>query len=311
VTQTDRRSSKLVLLVNTQLSLVSCVKRSPCRSTMLSQERVAFIKAIFTLQLSPTLLGELRMALTRRKEKTAVAAGSRSTRSLVGARASQRTSSQLGGKRKANELGSSGGSFESANCRPAPGDGSAPLPASASATGGQAANCSMQLGPLEGGASYAALLAGPVAPLQQSGPLKPTVKGSDQSETAVSPETANRRMSDDMSGPLSGKPDGTRPHAKVANTCLPAGQRPNKKPIFISGFGDVRSFLAWLRASCPGGLTAQLKGENLMVVPSKADVPLSALCGPSTGGGCELSNLHVPGGPLCATSCEEPGQGHA
>jgi hypothetical protein len=205
---------------------------------MLRQEEVAFIKAISTLQLSLALLGELRMALTRRKKKPAVAAGSRSTASLVGARASQRSSSQLAGKRKANELGSSGGSFEPANRRPAPGDGSAPLPASASVTGEQAANCSRQLGPPEGGATYAAVLAGPIAPLQPSGSLN------------------NRRMSD-MSGPLSGKPDGTNPHAQVANTCLPAGQRPNKTPIFISGVGDVHSFLAWLRATCPGGLTAQ------------------------------------------------------
>jgi hypothetical protein len=129
------------------------VKRSPCRSTMLRQEEVDFIKAISTLQLSPALLGELRMALTRRKTKPAVAAGSRSTASLIGARASQRTCSQLAGKRKANELGSSGGSFELANRRPAPGDGSTPLPASASATGEQDANFSRQLGPPEGGAT--------------------------------------------------------------------------------------------------------------------------------------------------------------
>ena len=42
-------------------------------------------------------------------------------------------------------------------------------------------------------------------------------------------------------------------------------------PIFISGVSDTRSFLAWLRTSCPGGLMAQLKGENLMFVPSTAD----------------------------------------
>jgi hypothetical protein len=79
-------------------------------------------------------------------------------------------------------------------------------------------------------------------------------------------------MSDDMSGPLSDKPDGTTPqHAQVNNTCLPAGQRTNKTPIFISGATDTRTFLSWLRASCPGGLTAQLKGEKLMVVPSTAD----------------------------------------
>jgi hypothetical protein len=81
-------------------------------------------------------------------------------------------------------------------------------------------------------------------------------------EPAVSYETANRRMSSDMSGPLSDKPDGTTLNAQVANTCLPVGERPNKKPIFISGFRDTRAFLVWLRASCPGSLTAQLRARS-------------------------------------------------
>jgi hypothetical protein len=65
----------------------------------------------------------------------------------------------------------------------------------------------------------------------------------------------------DMSGPLCGKPDGTTPNAQVATTRVaPIGERPSKTPIFISGIGsDTRSFLAWLRATCPGGLMAQLK----------------------------------------------------
>jgi len=74
-----------------------------------------------------------------------------------------------------------------------------------------------------------------------------------------------------MSGPLSGMSDGNTSNAQVANACLPAGKCPNKTPIFISDVSDTRSFLAWLRASCPGGLMDQLKGEKLMVVPSTAD----------------------------------------
>jgi len=66
-------------------------------------------------------------------------------------------------------------------------------------------------------------------------------------------------MSNDMSGLLSGKPDGTTPNAQVVNICLSAGERPNKTPIFISGARDNRAFLTCLRGSCPGGLTAQLK----------------------------------------------------
>jgi len=135
--------------------------------------------------------------------------------------------------------------------------------ASASAvTGEQAASCSRQLGPPEGGLLYAAVLAESVVPFQASGLLKPTAMDSDPSEPAVSSETVNRRMSSDMSGPLSDMPDGTTFNIQVANTCIPAGERPNKTPIFISGFRDTRTFLAWLRATCPGVLAAQLKLRN-------------------------------------------------
>jgi hypothetical protein len=82
--------------------------------------------------------------------------------------------------------------------------------------------------------TYAAVLAGPVAPFQPSGSLKPTAMGSDQSKPAVSSETDNSSMSSEMSGPLSDKPDGTTQHAQVANTCLPAGHHPNNTPIFIT-----------------------------------------------------------------------------
>jgi hypothetical protein len=239
---------------------------------MLRQEELAFVKALSTFQVSPAILKELRMALSRRKKRPAVPAGSRSTARWRGAGAPQRSTGQIAGKRKANELASLGDSSESATRRPAPSEGSAPLPASAPAvTGEQAASCSRQLGPPEGAATYAAVLAGPVAPFLPSGSLKPTAMDSDLSESAVSTETVNRRMSSDMSGPLSDMPDGTTNHAQVANTCLPAGQRPNKTPIFISGVRDTRAFLAWLRAACPGGLAAQLKAEKLMVVPSTAD----------------------------------------
>jgi hypothetical protein len=225
------------------------------------------VKANYTKQVSPAILKEVRMALSRRK-KPEVPAGSRSTAPGRGGGAPLRPSRQLVGKRKTNELASSGGSPEPANRHPAPSEGSAPLPASTSAvTGEQAASSSRQLGPPEGGATYAAVLAGPVTPFQPSGSLKPTAMDSEMSESAVSPETVNRRMSSYMSGPLSDMPDGTTIRVQVANTCLPAGELPNKTPIFISGVRDTRAFLAWLRVSCPGGLAAQLKAEKLMVVP--------------------------------------------
>ena len=97
--------------------------------------------------------------------------------------------------------------------------------------------------PEEGGETYAAVLAGSVASLQPSGSLKATAMDSDPSESAVSSETVNRRMSNDISGPLGDKPDGTTTNAQVTNTCLSAGERPNTTPIFISGARDTRAFL--------------------------------------------------------------------
>ena len=47
--------------------------------------------------------------------------------------------------------------------------------------------------------------------------------------------------------PLSGMPVGTTVDAHVANPCLPAGERPNKTPIFITDIVDTIAFLAWLR----------------------------------------------------------------
>ena len=78
------------------------------------------------MQLSPAILKELRMAMSRRKKKPVVPAGICSTTSASGVGAPQRL---LAGKRKANELASSGDSFDLAIKRPAPDAGSAPLPA--------------------------------------------------------------------------------------------------------------------------------------------------------------------------------------
>ena len=151
---------------------VRCVRRSSCRSVKLRQDELAVFKAIPTLQLSPAILKELRMALSRRNKNSAVSAGSRSTAPGGVAGAPQRPSGQLPGKRK-NKLGSLGDSSEPANRRPAPSEGSTPLPSSASAVTGEiATSCSRQLGPPESGATYAAVLAGPVVPFQPSGSFK-------------------------------------------------------------------------------------------------------------------------------------------
>ena len=91
-------------------------------------------------------------------------------------------------------------------------------------------------------------------------------------------------------------PDGTTIKAQVANTFLPAEERANKTPILISCVRDTRAFLACLRATCPGGLAAQLKAENLMVVPSPPTVfePWSANCGPLMGEGVSFHTFTLP-----------------
>ena len=128
---------------------------------MLRHEESAFVNAIPTLQVTPALLRELRMALSSRKKKTVVSAGSRRRTPGRGPKSSQRHPSRLAGKRKANELASSGDSMEPSIRRPAPDTESAPLPAKSSATGEQAADGSRQLSPPGVGVTYAAVLAGP------------------------------------------------------------------------------------------------------------------------------------------------------
>jgi hypothetical protein len=209
---------------------------------MLRQEELAFIKALSTFQVSPAVLKELRMALSRRKEKPLVPAGIRSTMPAGGTRVPQRSSSQLAGKRKANELASSGDSSEPANRRPAHTAGSAPLPATSSVTGEQAATCSRQLVSPKGGVTYAASLAGPVTPILPSG-----------SESAASSETVNRCMSSDMSGPLSDKPDGATTHAQMNNACLAAGERPITPPFLLQEL--VTPVPSWPGCGRPDGPT--------------------------------------------------------
>jgi hypothetical protein len=88
------------------------------------------------------------------------------------------------------------------------------------------------------GVTYAAASSASISPSQPSGKFKPSALGSDSSESSVSTETSESRMSQDMSRPLSGTPDGTTNNAHVAKACVPARQRLNKAPISISGDGN-------------------------------------------------------------------------
>jgi hypothetical protein len=243
-------------------------------SIMLRQNELAFLKALSSAQMSPALFRELRTMLAAakmKKKRPTVPAGIKGTTSECGLAPSER-SSGFTGKRKANEMVSYGDSSDPAIRRPAPGAGSAPRPVSpVKVTCEKPASGGRQLGSPEGATSYAAVVAAPVAPHPPSGPRTPTAKGLDLSEPAGSSEPATRRMSDDISGPMSGMPTGTTSATHVATTCVPAGERPNKTPIFITVVADTREFLACLRASGSCALTAQLKAEKLMVVPSAAD----------------------------------------
>jgi hypothetical protein len=111
-------------------------------------------------------------------------------------------------------------------------------------TGEQAAHSSRQHGPTKGGLEYAAVVACHADSQQPSGTYKPQVKGSGLPEPAASSETAHRRLSTDMSGRLSGMLTGTTSCAHVVNICEPAGERPNKTTIFITGVNDTCDFLA-------------------------------------------------------------------
>lgn len=119
-----------------------------------------------------------------------------------------------------------------------------PLSVTSAGTGELAAIGSRQLRLPEGGVVYSAVLARSVLPFQPSGFLIPTAMGSDPSVHVVLSESDNRRISSNMFGPLSDKPDGTTTNSQANSTCLPAGELPNKTPIFIKRMSDARTFLA-------------------------------------------------------------------
>ena len=124
-----------------------------------------------------------------------------------------------------------------------------------------------------GWASIAAVVSGRKGPQQSSGPHKPHSKGSDHFEPTALSEATTRLMSlADISGPLCGMPDGTTRNEKVVTNCIAtAEERQNKTPIYVSGVTDTRGFQTWIRASCHKGLSAQIKGERLMLVQRLAD----------------------------------------
>jgi hypothetical protein len=78
------------------------VLQKSCRSNMLRQEELTFIKALFKLEFLPALHKNLRMALSSRTMKTAASARSRSTAPGAGPKAFKHPLVQNAGKRQAN-----------------------------------------------------------------------------------------------------------------------------------------------------------------------------------------------------------------
>jgi hypothetical protein len=80
--------------------------------------------------------------------------------------------------------------------------------------------------PGRNGPAYASVLAGYANPQQSGGPPKPSAKGSNTSQPAVSSGAASRRMSTDMFGTLDGMPAGTT----LINTVGPPASDPTRRP---------------------------------------------------------------------------------
>jgi hypothetical protein len=202
---------------------------------MLSAKDLALVKALVAKKMSPALLKELRRPVNeeRRKRRPTVPVGRRSPEGS----ASHRSQHLLAGGRGPAELTVSGDSSEPAAKRPSPDLGSVqPLELSSRATGEQAAISGRQLVSPRGRGDIRGRSGRNCLPQQPSGPLKPIAKATDPSEPAVSHETAVRRMSLDMSVPMSGMPVGTTTHAQVAKgSAPPQGNAPTRPPFLFQG----------------------------------------------------------------------------
>jgi len=242
---------------------------------MLRQEELAFIKALSNVEVFPLFLRELKKAVAAGKKKALAAhkanasAGERP--SGVGEACTSRDPLLLSApKRKAEELSGSDCPSEPASRRPAPEHPLDNGPSAQGTTGEKDAQSSRQLGPSEGRLAYASG-GWDCQPAPAKWDAQVQAKVSVSTETAASSEAAPRRMSlGDMSGPLCGMPQGTTSSDQVDNAAAPATKRQNRTPIYVTGVTDTRSFLSWLRALCPSGLFAQIKGERLMLVPATA-----------------------------------------
>jgi len=188
-------------------------------------------------------------------------------------------------KRKANELSSSDGLSEPTSHCPVQGNLFGEGPTAQSSTGELDAERSRQLRPIEGGLAYAVVVAGRTGPQQPSGLHKPPAKVSDHYELTASSEAATRHVlrRHVRALPLCVMPVGTTSSAEVATNCFaPAVKQQNKTSIYVSRVRDTRGYLTWIRTSCHGRLSDQIKGRGkcLSHEPLTASGPWSADCDP-------------------------------
>ena len=240
--------SPVLLYLPARLLATSGVRCLCCEEELLPKHhakagRISLFKAIPTMQLSPAIRKEMRKVISRQTKKPVVLAGNRSTTTGCGATDPKRSSAQLTGKRKANELASSGGSLEPVNRRPAPRDGSVPLSERASTvTGKHAASCSRQLVSPERGDVR-------VCPgrVRRPASAKCVAQAHSHGFRPVSIcclIRVNRRKSSDMSAPLRDKPHGTITSAHVTNPAYQQGSFITRPRFLFQVY--VTPMLSWL-----------------------------------------------------------------
>jgi hypothetical protein len=231
---------------------------------MLTLQELAFVKAMATVKLSPPVLQELRKAIAAKKVVRTVGASKTKALTLPVSHRQRVTTKRKATQDAAGEPAARRPATEPLSQREAPADASAqrPCPEPSTSRGSTLAT---------GGLAYATVVAGRTIQPNPSRPLKPIAKGSAHADPAATSEAALRRNSSELSGPLNGMPAGATSLQAPGVNVVPAGQRRNKTPIFVTGVSDTPGFLAWLRAASRSSLTAQIKAELLVLVSETAD----------------------------------------
>jgi hypothetical protein len=178
------------------------------------------------------------------------------------------------------------------------------------------AGTSRQPRPMEGGAAYAAVVAGRAVPRQESGSIKPTAKGSGTPEPAAPSEADFRRTSlGDVSGLLSGMPAGTTPNTPMGDHHGNSHRRAAQQDSYLSfrghGYpwilGMVEGVMPQRSLSPEEGRETYAGSKDGRWLPS--DGKYAAV--PGWEQGSEFSHVFSPGGPMRPSVAKESRQTHA